>query len=257
MPRLYKRKGYESKENDDMPKHGPHAAGTPGGTCNRFPGSEYLDYMEAEAFCGVDNLEIDGQYGFIHVRCPWASTAPCSCGRHSLHLDSLVVAVDGACPGNGSHRATKSACGVFFGPDAPENLAFRVPDTPGYSHTSQRAELSAAIAAVEACTTYIYNGGQWECEGCAMPCAVKHLVLKSDSAYLVNGMTAHIENWRERGWRTAKNTEVKNRDLWTELYDLVHLLHADAEVAIDFWHVPRDRNKDADALANIGLEAPY
>ncbi|KAI0545015.1 ribonuclease H-like protein [Xylaria curta] len=254
MPRPYKRKRHELTEDDESAtKHGPHCGGTPpGGTCNRFPLSVY---RRADASCGVDNLEIDGQDGYVHVRCPWASTAPCSCGRHSLHLDSLVVAVDGACPGNGSYQATKSACGVFFGPDAPENLAFRVPDTPGYSHTSQRAELSAAIAAIEASRTFIYNGGQWDCEGCDTPCAVKQLVIKSDSAYLVNGMTEHIEKWRERGWRTAKNTEVKNQDLWTELYDLVYELDAETEVAINFWHVPREQNEDADELANMGLEA--
>ncbi|KAI0449208.1 ribonuclease H-like protein [Xylaria acuta] len=258
MPGLYKRKRHEpTEENDGIPRHEPHGAGNPGGTCNRFPGSSYLDYVKEKAFCGVDNLEIGGLYGFTHVRCPWASTTPCSCGRHSLHVDSLVVAVDGACPGNGSDRATKSAFGVFFGSDAPENLAFRVPDTPGYLHTSQRAELSAAIAAIKASKRYIYNGGQWDCEDCPKPCAVRHLVMKSDSAYLVNGMTAHVEKWRENGWRTAKGTEVKNRDLWTKLYDLVYLLYAETEVAIDFWHVLRDQNQDADRLANFGLEASY
>ncbi|TRX91649.1 hypothetical protein FHL15_007431 [Xylaria flabelliformis] len=256
MPRLYKHKGHElTKENDDIPRHDPHRSGNLGGTCNRFPGSEYLDYVGDKAFCGVDNLEIAGQDGFTHVRCPVASSIPCTCGRHSLHIDSLVVAVDGPCPGNGTYQATKSACGVFFGPLAPNNMSFRVPDTPGYSHTSQRAELSAAIAAIKASKPFIYNGGQVDCEDCATPCTVKHLVIKSDSAYLVNGMTEHIEKWQERGWRTAKNTEVKNQDLWTKLYDLIYQLYAETEVTIDFWHVLRDQNEDADALANFGLEA--
>jgi ribonuclease HI len=80
------------------------------------------------------------------------------------------------------------------------------------------------------------------------------LVIKSDSAYLVNGITEHIEKWRENGWRTTKKTEVKNQDLWTRLDDLVLFLYTDKGVGIDFWHVPREQNKDADSLANWGLE---
>ncbi|KAI1167654.1 ribonuclease H-like protein [Nemania serpens] len=246
---------HENHGNFERFRHGPHRGGILGGTCSLFPGLKYLDEGSSS---GVDNLEIVGFKGFMHVRCPRASPMPCSCGRHSLHLDSLVVAVDGACPGNGSDSATKSACGVFFGPDLPENFAFRVPDTPGYSHTNQRAELSAALAAIHASQTYIYNGGQWVCDDyptlCHTPCPVTHLVIKSDSAYLVNGMTAWVQKWRENRWRTAKNNDVKNQDLWTELDNLVHYLHAATGVEIDFWHVPRDQNKDADSLANLGLE---
>ncbi|KAI0445249.1 ribonuclease H-like protein [Xylaria telfairii] len=241
----------ETDSAGERPKHNPHRGGKPGGSCNRFPRGLYLD---KEALCGVGNLEICGFSGFMHARCPWASTVPCLCGRHSLHVDSLIVAVDGACPGNGSDRATKSACGVYFGPDMSENLAFRVPDTPEYSHTSQRAELSAALAAIQASHIYVYDGGQWPCDDCVTPCTVIHLVIKSDSAYLVNGMTAHVEKWRENGWRTTKNTAVKNQDLWTRLYDLVRLLYTDKGVSVDFWLVPRDQNKDADRLANWGLE---
>ncbi|KAI0809883.1 ribonuclease H-like domain-containing protein [Xylaria sp. FL0064] len=110
--------------------------------------------------------------------------------------------------------------------------------------------------AITASTEFIYNGGQWNCEGCSTPCAVVHLVIKSDSAYLVNGMTAHIEKWRQNGWCTAKGTEVKNKDLWMELEDLVELLYKETGVAIDFWQVPRNQNTEADSLANLGLEEP-
>ncbi|KAI1113892.1 ribonuclease H-like domain-containing protein [Nemania sp. NC0429] len=240
-----------SDENSDA-KHDPHRANKPEGTCNLFPPLDH--YLHEEASCGLDNLEVIGFKKLIHVRCPWASDVPCRCGRHSLHLDSLVVAVDGACPGNGTDNATKSAYGVFFGPGSPDNLALRVPNTPGYSHTSQRAELSAAIAAIQASQRYIYNGGQWICDDCPTPCTVRHLVIKSDSAYLVNGMTAHVQKWRNNGWRTAKNTEVKNQDLWIRLDNLVQQLYAGTGVGIDFWHVPRDQNTDADSLANRGLE---
>ncbi|KAI1287851.1 ribonuclease H-like protein [Xylaria venustula] len=254
MPHTYHGGRHEpEKENASsfIPKHDHHRCSKRGGTSNRFPSR---DYIEDKASCGTNYLEVDGLYGFVHVRCPCASRIPCSCGRHSLHIDSLVVAVDGACPGNGTQLADKSACGVFFAPGSTENFAFRVSDDPGYAHTNQRAELHAAIAAIIASQRYIYNGGQWNCQGCPVPCPVAHLVIKSDSAYLVNGMTAHVEKWQQNGWRTAKGAEVKNQDLWTQLVDLVRYLYEITGVAIDFWHVPRDQNGDADKLANLGLE---
>ncbi|KAJ2992408.1 hypothetical protein NUW58_g2181 [Xylaria curta] len=47
------------------PKHGPHGAHPPPGTCHRFP---YQSYMAEQALCGADNLEIDGIYGFTHLK---------------------------------------------------------------------------------------------------------------------------------------------------------------------------------------------
>ncbi|KAI1325637.1 ribonuclease H-like domain-containing protein [Xylariaceae sp. FL0255] len=251
------------------PKHGPHNAGATGHfSPSRFPGPDYTDSVggatilfgkdkeiavEVDAFCGTSDLEVNGNYGYQHVRCQWASREPCRCGRHSLHIDSLVIAVDGACPGNGTDRAVKSACGVYFGRDAPENLAFRVPDNPEYPHTSQRAELHAAIAAVKASLPFIKMGGQWDCENCPKPCTVRHVVIKSDSAYLVNNITGPVRKWFINGWRTAKNTEVKNKDLWEELFVFAYGYQEELGVTVDFWHVRREHNVEADRLANEGL----
>ncbi|KAI1174050.1 ribonuclease H-like domain-containing protein [Nemania sp. FL0916] len=227
-----------------------HLAGNDGTTCNLFPS---IEYMVDEASCGTSNLEVEGFRGFRHVRCPWAAPNPCRCGRHDLHIDSLIVAVDGACPGNGTPRATKSAYGIFYGEDAEDNMSISIWDEPGYSHTSQRAELWAAIGAIVLSEKFFRRGGQWDCTGCPTPCVVTHFIIKSDSAYLVNGMTSHIKKWRQNDWRTAKGTEVKNRDLWTRLDELTRD-SLKTGVAIDFWLVPREENQDADYLANLGLE---
>ena len=48
------------------------------------------------------------------------------------------------------------------------------------------------------------------------PCNVK---LYSDSAYLVNGFEkGWIYNWQKNGWKTADKKDVKNKELWVELY---------------------------------------
>ncbi len=43
----------------------------------------------------------------------------------------------------------------------------------------------------------------------------------SDSAYSVNAFNqGWIYNWIKKGWKTADGSEVKNKELWQELYTL-------------------------------------
>ena len=43
----------------------------------------------------------------------------------------------------------------------------------------------------------------------------------SDSAYTVNAFNqGWIYNWMKKGWKTANNEPVKNKELWQELYSL-------------------------------------
>ncbi len=43
----------------------------------------------------------------------------------------------------------------------------------------------------------------------------------SDSAYCINAINDKwIEKWRSNGWQTSNKTDVKNQDLWRELYPL-------------------------------------
>ena len=71
----------------------------------------------------------------------------------------MVIAVDGACPGNGTDGAVKSGYGVYIGDsNAVQNHACRVPDTLSYAHTSQRAELYAALVALHVAKQYAVNG---------------------------------------------------------------------------------------------------
>ncbi len=78
------------------------------------------------------------------------------------------------------------------------------------------------------------------------------MVIKSRSDYLVNSMTGPLQKWASNDWKTATNTPVKNRDLWRKIICAVTGLEALGAV-VQFWLVPREENKDADKLANIGL----
>ncbi len=43
----------------------------------------------------------------------------------------------------------------------------------------------------------------------------------SDSAYCVNAFNqGWIYNWMKKGWKTASGEEVKNKEIWQEIYNL-------------------------------------
>lgn len=141
------------------------------------------------------------------------------------------VWVDGACSRNGQAGA-KAGWGVYFGPDDARNASEPL---AGAAQTNQRAELSAAICALERAP--------------AAPCEVH---VHTDSKYVIQGITEWIANWRRNGWMNAQKKPVSNADLWTRLDALARLrgtaLH---------WHWVKghsnDANNDAaDRLACLG-----
>jgi ribonuclease HI len=102
--------------------------------------------------------------------------------------------------------------------------------------TNNRMELLAAISALEAL---------------AKPVAI---TIITDSAYVKNGITEWMDNWKRKGWRTAGGPPVKNVDLWQRL-DAARAAH---EVT---WrwikgHAGHAENERADALARAGM-APF
>ena len=42
----------------------------------------------------------------------------------------------------------------------------------------------------------------------------------TDSQYVKNGITEWINIWLTNNWKTSKKEDVKNKDLWIELYNL-------------------------------------
>ena len=42
----------------------------------------------------------------------------------------------------------------------------------------------------------------------------------TDSQYVKLGITEWINNWIINNWQTSKKEDVKNKDLWIELYNL-------------------------------------
>ena len=48
----------------------------------------------------------------------------------------------------------------------------------------------------------------------------KEIEIYTDSQYVKLGITQWINTWLKNNWKTSKKEDVKNKDLWLELYNL-------------------------------------
>ncbi|OHC76105.1 MAG: ribonuclease HI [Rhodospirillales bacterium RIFCSPLOWO2_12_FULL_58_28] len=99
--------------------------------------------------------------------------------------------------------------------------------------TNNRMEMMAAIRGIEA----IKRGPD--------------IRLHTDSAYLRDGITKWIHNWKRNGWKTAGRKPVKNEDLWRRLDEA--LLGRDVEWLWIKGHSGHEENERADALAREAI----
>lgn len=132
----------------------------------------------------------------------------------------IVIHADGACSGNpgpGGWAAT-----VLFNGVVTTALQGGDPET-----TNNRMELEAVLQALEYVTQ---TGLRPHC-----------ILLRLDSQYVLQGLKTWCESWAERGWRDARGREIKNPDLWRQLW--VYRLHY-AHV-LEFEHV-RGHSGDPD-----------
>ncbi|KAI4195200.1 MAG: hypothetical protein LQ350_007322 [Teloschistes chrysophthalmus] len=167
---------------------------------------------------------------------------------NSYHTNAIIVAVDGACRGNGFPGA-QSSHGIFFALQSPYNRSVLHDDaTP----TSQKAELRACLQALGLVADVqrgLVKGGP----PIERVTKLGQLVIKADSAYLINSMTDFITKWRVNGYRTSKGTIVVNHEIFAQIDREVGVLEA-LGVKVAFWHVPRERNQNAGALANAAFD---
>ena len=145
--------------------------------------------------------------------------------------------VDGACKDNGSDNAA-GGCGVFVSVNNIRNFSMRL---PGTNQTNNRAELSAAIIALEI----------------AISNKDPKIIIASGSKYVKNGICQWINSWKKNGWKTAKNSPVLNRDLWEEI-DAVLSEALQSGMSVNWvWvhaHSGNVRNDTADQMAKDACE---
>ena len=76
----------------------------------------------------------------------------------------------------------------------------------------------------------------------------KEIEIYTDSQYVKLGITEWINAWLKNNWKTSKKEDVKNKDLWLELYNLNKSLKIKRN-----WvkaHAGNPLNEEADSLAN-------
>jgi len=110
----------------------------------------------------------------------------------------ITIYTDGSClanPGNGGWAAIIT-----------ENNKKKIISGNEKNTTNNRMELLAPINALRG----IKSGAK--------------IKIYTDSQYVKNGITEWINTWLNNDWKTSKKENVKNKDLWVELYNLTKFL---------------------------------
>ncbi len=143
----------------------------------------------------------------------------------------LLAYTDGACSGNPG----PGGWGVVLQAFRNKKLIKQRELKGGAVHTTNnQMELTAAIKALEALKTE------------------SRIVLRTDSAYLRDGITKWIHDWKKKRWKTSTGRPVKNEELWKRLDELGQRHSVEWQ-----WvkgHANDQGNERADELANLGME---
>jgi len=142
-------------------------------------------------------------------------------------MKQVIIYTDGACRGNPG----PGGWGALIKFDGAEKKIFG-----GHKNTTNnQMELSASIEGLAALKE---------------KCSVE---LFTDSKYVMGGITQWITNWKKNNWRTAAKKDVKNKELWQELDQLISYHQVK-------WHWVKGHsgdagNEQADLLANKGIDS--
>jgi ribonuclease HI len=107
----------------------------------------------------------------------------------------VAAACDGACRGNPGPGGWAAL--LRFSDGTVEELGGAEPHT-----TNNRMEMVACLALLQRLQQLPRSPG---------------LVIRTDSRYLIDGLSRWLPGWKRKGWRTAAGGSVLNRDLWEAL----------------------------------------
>ena len=111
-------------------------------------------------------------------------------------MKQVIMSTDGACRGNPGPGGWGAL--ITFEGSSKEMFGGKL------DSTNNQMELSAAIEGLAALKE---------------PCNVD---LFTDSKYVMDGITQWIHNWKKNSWRTAAKKDVKNKELWSKLDELIN-----------------------------------
>lgn len=115
----------------------------------------------------------------------------------------MVVYTDGACSGN------PGAGGWCYVEVIPCDRGIKTNVVTGSKKetTNNEMELTAVYMALVK----------------ALKSKVKKVTVYSDSSYVVNAVTkGWLQNWKNNGWKTKEDKEIKNKKIWQKMYKLLY-----------------------------------
>lgn len=179
------------------------------------------------------------------VACP-ASTKTCpTCKQLEGHDDALLLAIHGACITR--NNVTRSSFGLYYGANNFKNISHAI---TGKAHTNQVAVLTACLRALRNATSIMDERLKLSRMGISvMP--LRTFIIKTDSEYLVRGITEWLPKWKKAGWKTCKGVTVANANLFKLVEAGITVLERIVEVKL--WLVPKENNKEAEFLAKAAL----
>lgn len=191
--------------------------------------------------------DIEVQVGhWIYLACPDSPYKCDHCNSHAGHIDCLVVAIDSDYPKNPS-TGDKVSVGIFFGYDNNNNL----------STTVYEEHCTAQVASLKACSLTLSRFSalqmNWKSEnlrdgaGSKRSWPMHTLVIKSDSEYLIKGVTEWMPKWKSNGWKNCKGQPVANDKLWRSMDEMI--VHLERKMNVQFWLVKKSLNLNARYLA--------
>ena len=141
-------------------------------------------------------------------------------------MEKVIIYTDGACSGNPGPGGWGS---ILMYKENTKEISGGEKNT-----TNNVMELTAVIEALKLLK---------------FPCEVE---IYSDSAYVVNAFNqGWIYNWLKKGWKTADKKDVKNKELWVELYNLTKI-HTVTFIKVK-GHSDNEYNNRCDELARNAI----
>ena len=142
-------------------------------------------------------------------------------------MTKVIIYTDGACSGNPGPGGWSA---ILISGESKKEISGGKKNT-----TNNIMELTAILEGLKAL--------KYECE----------VEIYSDSAYSVNAFNqGWIYNWIKKGWKTADGSQVKNKEIWEEIYKLTK------KHKVKFFkvkgHSDNELNNRCDELARAEIE---
>ncbi|KAI4867126.1 ribonuclease H-like protein [Hypoxylon rubiginosum] len=180
----------------------------------------------------------DQQQGVRHMRRIFPRT-------NSIGTDpaTMVIHTDGACRGNGNGaRRPRASWGVFVADGSQWNDCGRL--DRALPQTSASAKIEALWQALTIVGDILfYEPG------------ITRVRIATDSLDLVTALAFCIWDWIDNDGYTDSGHPVAHFDRLVDIHNELDDLECEYGVSIKLWYVPRNRNTDADALANQALDS--